>query len=1417
MIQAPAFVSALPLYQLFVKDTASMDSDGGAQAAFFFDGQLYDNVFIRLKGGTTKDLAKKAHRVDFNRERLFAFAPDQKPVRELALNVEFIDPSYLRQNISFWFFNLAGTPAPLHFPVRLHLNGAFHELAFHTETMDTALLSRIGVNPDGALYKNALMLNILPEPAIGGRDCLEAEKQTRIDEDFSDLINWTRGIAETNTIDGRRRHLFDTTDIPWMINYLACFHLTQQADGVHANVCPHRDSGGNDEWRLIPWDMNLSMGQVWAIDHVSGSEDAVESHPFYGASGWRDSNIGWSYNRLFDSLILVPETREMYLRRLRTLMDRFLQAPGAPRSALLMESRIEAMRDRILPEALLDRKKWGWSIGYGGYAMTNVPFGQAVDELMRDYVQQRRTHLFAVHNVDNVSYANRANIPNPQPILATLQFGAIEATPGSGNQEEEFIEIVNTNGFAVDVSGWKLEGGARFECRPGTVIPSGRSLYLSPNVKAFRARKTAPSGGAGLFVQGPYSGGLSARGEEILFKDDCGRVVASRTTLAQPSPAQNGLRISEIMFHPASPAAGPYTSADFEFVELVNAGPSALNLAGVRITGGVDFDFTASGVGSLPSGERLVVVKNIVAFRSRYGDGPTVAGAYAGSLDNQGESLHLRDASGEEILQLSYDPSWWHLTDGLGFSLTARDEHAAVEAWGSRAQWRPSAQSGGSPGLPDTGSTLPFIEISEVLANAGAGQLNAVEFFNPTDSIADIGHWSLTDDPSQPNKYALPVGALLPAHGYWVVPESLFNPKPGIAPSFALNPLGGRLVLFSRDIAGHLSGYEAAVDYGGSELGVSLGSARDGEGSVRMVPVLQASLGSANPPAALPTLAITEVHYHAPPNRDGALDEFVEVFNPGLKFVALADPSDPAIAWRIRGDVDFDFPPDMTLPPGGFVVLVGFDPASNPQLAASFRARWGFPSLEQLSGPYRKQLAHHGGTLALEQGMRTTGGVGYRTVDVVAYDDREPWPEAADGSGPSLTRNSLARFGDEPGNWRAAAPSPGRWPAAGSPPRIVESPVDASPPLNTSMTIRCLAVGGADLGFQWRRNGTPIAGATQPSFTLTAAGSADAGCYDVVVYDDSGVAISGRAVVAPQRVPLFTAQPAGKLLPVGVDATLRASVIGTGPVSFQWYRNDALLTDATNSALTLSNAQVSQSGVYRVRAADSLGVAVSEGAQITIAARPTVLIPPMAVAVVAGETAVMSVVADGTPPFTYRWKRGAFTLATITLNAPSCFLTISNAQALQTGLYSVTVVNVIGASTATPSVALSLLGDTDGDRMPDVWETSHKLNPQVADAQDDADHDGVSNYGEYLAGTDPQDPTSLLRLNLKGAGDIVSLDFLAQTNRTYLIQQADTLGGTWSPLASFPARGVVRVEEARTAGQATGSRYFRLITPASNP
>ena len=92
-----------------------------------------------------------------------------------------------------------------------------------------------------------------------------------------------------------------------------------------------------------------------------------------------------------------------------------------------------------------------------------------------------------------------------------------------------------------------------------------------------------------------------------------------------------------------NPATSPGVS-DHEFVELYNpSATEAVDLSGWRLDG-VALTIPAGTV-ILPQ-SYLVVVRNDALFRAQYGGAKFVAAQYTGSLDDEGETLVLRDRGG---------------------------------------------------------------------------------------------------------------------------------------------------------------------------------------------------------------------------------------------------------------------------------------------------------------------------------------------------------------------------------------------------------------------------------------------------------------------------------------------------------------------------------------------------------------------------------------------------------------------------------------------------------------------------------------------------------------------------------------------------------------------------------------------------
>ncbi len=92
--------------------------------------------------------------------------------------------------------------------------------------------------------------------------------------------------------------------------------------------------------------------------------------------------------------------------------------------------------------------------------------------------------------------------------------------------------------------------------------------------------------------------------------------------------------------------------------------------------------------------------------------------------------------------------------------------------------------------------------------------------------------------------------------------------------------------------------------------------------------------------------------------------------------------------------------------------------------------------------------------------------------------------------------------------------------------------------------------------------------------------------------------------------------------------------------------------------------------------------------------------------------------------------------------------------------------------------AMSIL-DQDEDEIADPWELEHFGNLKSASPTSNADGDGLSDYGEYLADTDPHLPQSYLDIIsylILGDGSKVTIEFTTTSHRRYRLQWSNQLG-----------------------------------------
>ena len=673
IVADPATTTALPLFHWFLQSPAAADG-GGARCSLFFNGEFYDNILANIHGQSSSGFRKKSYDFDLNPGDHLRWADGQPRIDDFNLLTTYPDKALMRNMLAYETYRDAGSPYHFAFPVRVQRNGAFFSVAHFVENGDDNYLERLGLDPRGALYK---MYNMLEAPT--------GEKKTRKHESQSDLVALIAGCRKSGT--ARAQYVFDNINVPEVVNKLAAMITTGNVDCCHKNYYLYRDTEGTGEWQMLPWDVDLSFGRVWNGGQTYWDEVLhPETQVFVGGG-----------NTLVDVIFNIPAIRQMYLRRLRTLMDDLLQPTNTAPAQLKFERRIDELASLLAPDAELDLAKWK-TFGKGSEVSTccvqTLP--QAVALLTNQYLPARRRYLYTTQTGNT-----GARIPAAQPANPVIRFGAIEVNPASGTQAHEFIELVNPNTYAVDISGWKLAGEVTHLFQAGVVLAATNKLYVSPDVVAFRRRLTAPRGGQGLFVQGNYRGQLSARGGTLLLLDQAGRTMSELSYPGNPTPAQQYLRITEIMYHPPPPVGSPFADEDYEFIELKNTGPVTLDLAGVHFTSGIEFNLTDGSVKDLGPGQSVVVVRNLAAFTLRYGASLPIAGAFRGNLDNAGEKLRLADAVGETVLEFTYNDTWDPFTDGLGYSLVILADTLPWAAWNYPSSWAASNAPLGSPGQDD--------------------------------------------------------------------------------------------------------------------------------------------------------------------------------------------------------------------------------------------------------------------------------------------------------------------------------------------------------------------------------------------------------------------------------------------------------------------------------------------------------------------------------------------------------------------------------------------------------------------------------------------------------------------------------------------------------------------------------------------
>ncbi|MBR5691531.1 MAG: CotH kinase family protein, partial [Verrucomicrobia bacterium] len=506
----------LPVIEIFPNNPSIAS---GCRGCLVYNNEFYENVFFQNKGQTTSFFNKRSFGVEFNKDHKFLLFEGEERYTDLRFISPYGDKSKVRNSTAYNFFERVGVPAEKSFPVRVQSNGEFRGIYDLTEDGDEPWLERSGLDPNGALYK-------VDDNLVDANNSI---KRTRRWEDNSDLEEFIYRTSNAFSLDDRIDYLYDHTNIPEMVNYFAASLIMNHADQGWKNYYLYRDSDGTGEWKILPWDLDLTWGRYSAPYYLN---DIIYSDLWltwwYPISGLY---MGYSFNR---------DLSDMIRYRLLTLMEEEFYWSETPEENLPFLREMREKQNLMDPEEFeitdmtLDEQKWPNAI------FSTTPRGE-FDRIRDAYLPQRIATIqkymesYPVPEVDC-----RMNIKILEIVPSTLTKKASEA----------YVRLVNTGPYPVDISHWKLSGMMQYDFEPGTVLLPENVLYIAADLKAFRGRTYFPTSEFRLFAVGPYRTNTENPSTSLELYDKTGELISQMDYSGDTLGDYASLRITEIMFAP---------------------------------------------------------------------------------------------------------------------------------------------------------------------------------------------------------------------------------------------------------------------------------------------------------------------------------------------------------------------------------------------------------------------------------------------------------------------------------------------------------------------------------------------------------------------------------------------------------------------------------------------------------------------------------------------------------------------------------------------------------------------------------------------------------------------------------------------------------------------------------------------------
>ncbi|MCX6140375.1 MAG: SBBP repeat-containing protein [Candidatus Kapabacteria bacterium] len=170
------------------------------------------------------------------------------------------------------------------------------------------------------------------------------------------------------------------------------------------------------------------------------------------------------------------------------------------------------------------------------------------------------------------------------------------------------------------------------------------------------------------------------------------------------------------------------------------------------------------------------------------------------------------------------------------------------------------------------------------------------------------------------------------------------------------------------------------------------------------------------------------------------------------------------------------------------------------------------------------------------------------------------------------------------------------------PPAITTQPKNTSACTGKPASLSVVA-SGALLKYQWRKNGTDIAGATSPMLDISSVDASTLGQYACVVAGACSPSVTSQTVtLAIAQAMTISTQPMSQT--IEQNKQLKLTVVASGgDLTYQWSKDGSPITGATSAEYVVSSAALTDAGKYSCDVAGGCGHVISN--EVTVVVTPT--------------------------------------------------------------------------------------------------------------------------------------------------------------------------------------------------------------------